>query len=214
MPGCKRKEIMHSEYRVLPPFNVLNDSLLLSPPLTSQELERLHRVGPRDERDPRKPRLILIKFATYRARHCVYSMRKALYTREEYAPKLFLNEDLTKRRSQLLAKTQALKKKQEAVWSLDRRRKNPDKKESRQSTALFLPVSIEMLDDHDLLDILDGDELPLANNVFIGTDQNFDLLKYNTNTPTQALLDTFTSHGFIPTATKPMQPELPTVQPP
>ena len=40
-------------------------------------------------------------------------------------------------------------------------------------------------------------------NVFIGTDQNFDLLKYNTHTNTQKLFDLFTSNGFIPSATKP-----------
>ena len=102
-------------------LNVLNESLLLSPPLTSQELDRLHRVGPRDERDPRKSRPILIKFATYRSRHRVYSRRKALFTREEHAPKLFLNEDLTKRRAQLLAKTRALKKskKLSGAWTAD-----------------------------------------------------------------------------------------------
>ncbi|ELT89225.1 hypothetical protein CAPTEDRAFT_192352 [Capitella teleta] len=99
-------------------LNVLNESLLLSPPLTSQELDRLHCVRPRDEQDPRKPRPILIKFATYRARHC---RRKGLYTREEYAPKLFLNEDLTKRLAQLLAKTRALKKnkKLSGAWTPD-----------------------------------------------------------------------------------------------
>jgi hypothetical protein len=37
----------------------------------------------------------------------------------------------------------------------------------------------------------------------MGTDQNFDLLKYNTHTHTQILLDTFISHGFNSTTTKP-----------
>lgn len=40
-------------------------------------------------------------------------------------------------------------------------------------------------------------------NVIIGTDQNFDLLKYSTHTNTSTLLNTFTSHGYIPTATQP-----------
>ena len=39
--------------------------------------------------------------------------------------------------------------------------------------------------------------------VIIGTDQNFDLLKCNSHSNTNTLLNIFTSHGFIPTTTKP-----------
>ena len=38
---------------------------------------------------------------------------------------------------------------------------------------------------------------------FIGTDQNFDLLKYDTNKNTQTLLGGFIESGFISTITKP-----------
>ena len=39
--------------------------------------------------------------------------------------------------------------------------------------------------------------------VILGTDQNFDLLKYNTDKNTKDLLDTFISAGFLPAITKP-----------
>jgi len=39
--------------------------------------------------------------------------------------------------------------------------------------------------------------------VILGTDQNFDLLKYNIDKNTKELLDSFISTGFLPTITKP-----------
>ena len=98
--------------------NALNENLLLDPPLTTQEIDRLHRVGPRGD----KPRPVLIKFATYRSRHRVYANRKALYS-ENSNVRLYLNEDLTRRRAQLLAKARSLKKEGKILgaWSADGR---------------------------------------------------------------------------------------------
>jgi hypothetical protein len=104
-------------------LDAINNALLMSPPVTVQELDRLHRVGPLSENSSDRAQPILLKFSTYRTRHRIYSRRKALYTEDENSPKLFLNEDLTKRRAQLLAKARALKKKKTiaGAWSADGR---------------------------------------------------------------------------------------------
>ena len=57
-------------------IDVLNESMnpKLSPPLRLEEIDRIHRVGPRD-----KPsRLVLVKFATYASRRRIYKARVGL----------------------------------------------------------------------------------------------------------------------------------------
>lgn len=101
-------------------LKAINENLQLTPPLSTQELDRVHRVGPRDNN---KPRGIIIKFATYRSRQRVYSKKKDLFTREPNKPRLFLNEDLTKPRAQLLAKARSYKRdnRLKGAWSADGR---------------------------------------------------------------------------------------------
>ena len=70
--------------------------VLLSP----ADIDRSHRVGvPRSGRN----RAILVKFATYRARHSLYSKRMDLRKTDEWK-NTFINEDLTSRRSKILFK--------------------------------------------------------------------------------------------------------------
>lgn len=95
-------------------LQILNSELKLEPPLSGSDIDRVHRVGPKS----RKDRPILIKFATYHARHKAFSNRKLL-KRSGW----FLNEDLTKIRSQLLFNAREMKRKSPIMdcWSADGR---------------------------------------------------------------------------------------------
>ena len=103
-------------------LEVINKNLNLSTPLTVQELDRLHRVGPFDE-SAEKPRAVLIKFATYHSRQRVYSKRREFFKAGNNGPRYYLNEDLTKRRAQILSKARSLKRhgKLLGAWSVDGR---------------------------------------------------------------------------------------------
>lgn len=91
-------------------IDVLNDRMKLTPPLTINELDRVHRVGKPSAETEAKPRAILMKFSTYRSKQRVHSAKRHLYTEDDDLPKLFLNEDLTRRRSELLWEARKLKK--------------------------------------------------------------------------------------------------------
>ena len=124
-------------------INILNKKLNLSPPISIDSIDRLHRVG---KPGGSHPRHILVKFSTYRARQHVYSQKKKLRTRthERHEPsgmpagtttdddneaedepnnKIYLNEDLTKRRATLLWEARKLVKDKQlkACWSFDGR---------------------------------------------------------------------------------------------
>jgi hypothetical protein len=66
-----------------------------------------------------KPRAILVKFATYRARQKIYKMRKEL--RSKGHNMVFFNEDLTKQRSELLFHARRLTQAGsiDSAWSSD-----------------------------------------------------------------------------------------------
>jgi len=74
------------------------------------ELDRAHRVGKPSDIAGAKPRAILMKFATHWSKQRVFNAKKKLYTEDENLPRLFLNEDLTRRRSELLWRARKLKK--------------------------------------------------------------------------------------------------------
>lgn len=61
------------------------------------DIDRSHRVGPVRGGQ----RALLVKFTTYRARQQLYAIRKDL-RKSEYLKGIFLNEDMTARRSKLL----------------------------------------------------------------------------------------------------------------
>ena len=84
----------------------------LDVPMTSADIDRSHRVGKPDNRG-RTPattkmrhRDIIVKYATYNARHRLYSMRKELQNTD--MNKVFINEDLTTYRSKLLFDARSL----------------------------------------------------------------------------------------------------------
>jgi hypothetical protein len=105
-------------------LQLVNETLALTPPLTISGVDRLHRVGKPAAKtdDKRKPRAILVKFATYRSRKRVMEVKDRLLD-EDADPKkaIWFNEDLTKLRSELLYLARAEKKKRnlEGVWTSD-----------------------------------------------------------------------------------------------
>jgi hypothetical protein len=92
---------------------VINETMKVEPPIQEQDIDRLHRVG---KQDGGKPRSIIVKFATYRARHRVMQCRRNLKNSN-----IFINEDLTRERSKLLYQSR-LTKRQEKIkdcWTHD-----------------------------------------------------------------------------------------------
>lgn len=116
-------------------LTIANHIMKLDPPLEIQEVDRVHRVGPATS----NTRQILVKFATYRSRQRMYKAKKNLRlptnttegasrwssspwaSRTPSQPKIFINEDLTKKRSHLLWEARKLKKegKISDCWSHD-----------------------------------------------------------------------------------------------
>ena len=125
-------------------IDIFNKRLKFVPPMTENDLDRIHRVGKPDARST--PRQILIKFATYRSRQRVYKERKKIRvpksnpqaptttdeeSRDEAAQEeddgpqavIYINEDLTKKRATLLWKARNLVKDKQirGCWSNDGR---------------------------------------------------------------------------------------------
>lgn len=95
-------------------ISLINETMEVQPPITIEDIDRVHRTGKKDSPTSRaaanstqetKPRAILVKFATYRARHRVMSNRKKLK-----GTKIFVNEDLTRARSTTLYKARMMKR--------------------------------------------------------------------------------------------------------
>ena len=68
--------------------------------ITLGDIDRSHRVGNRDNQNARA---IIVKFTSYRARQRMYLNRRA--DRD-----IFMSEDLTKKRSQIMFKARALRR--------------------------------------------------------------------------------------------------------
>ena len=114
-------------------LDLFNNSLDITPQITLNQIDRVHRVGPRKENSPRA---VLVKFATYRTRDAVFRQRTKLKKKSSRdnqnqvsdvdedkrndAP-IFINEDLTRNRSHLLylARQAKIKKKIIDCWSWD-----------------------------------------------------------------------------------------------
>jgi hypothetical protein len=120
-------------------LDVINDQLKLSPPLALTEVDRIHRVGNPNKKAPRPvqgaaleldgdanaqpprtpaPRQILVKLATYRSRKRVMDLRGYL---KNSSLGIFISEDLTRKRSELLYKARILKREGRinGAWSAD-----------------------------------------------------------------------------------------------
>ena len=84
--------------------------------MSLSEIDRSHRVG----NGKKKPRDILVKFATYRSRNRLYKSRSKAKDNAKYT-KVYVNEDLTKERSRLLYEARKLVKDEKFVgaWSYD-----------------------------------------------------------------------------------------------
>jgi exosome complex exonuclease DIS3/RRP44 len=97
-------------------LTTLNCRLGLAPPLTKDDIDRLHRTGKKNDDGP--PRQILIKFARYQERHRVLQKKMRLKNTG-----LFLSEDLTKCRNNLLylARQRKREGQLEDCWSYDGR---------------------------------------------------------------------------------------------
>lgn len=93
----------------------LNESMVIEPPLTNDDIAYVHRVG---REQPGKPRPIIIKMSNYRKRQAVFKMKKTLAN----SP-LSINEDLTPIRAKLLFRAREARRKGliTAAWSSDGR---------------------------------------------------------------------------------------------
>lgn len=88
--------------------------------MTITSIDRVHRVGAM--REDGKPRPILVKFATYRDRAQIYKSRSMLKNKKlPDGSHIYINEDLSQRRSSLLYNCRKLKKayKIQDCWSSD-----------------------------------------------------------------------------------------------
>ena len=103
-------------------LDLFNDKMKVSPPVTPYHIHRIHRTGPEKTGVPRQ---VLVKFATYRVRDKVFRSKRNLKEETSHVPspqtapssnyetskqKMFLNEDLTRARSNLLWRARLLKK--------------------------------------------------------------------------------------------------------
>ena len=101
-------------------LDVINNAMNLQPPLSSNDIERSHRLG--RQTDPARPRTMIVRFRSERTRDSVYQSRSALKTRNQDvqpALRLFVNEDLTQRRSLMAYQTRKLRaqKKLSDCWT-------------------------------------------------------------------------------------------------
>lgn len=72
--------------------------------ITIADIDRIHRVGKPPATDSSKPRSVIVKFATYRARRKVHILRRDILRQEG----IFVNEDLTRARSSLFYEARQL----------------------------------------------------------------------------------------------------------
>ena len=113
--------------------------------LRPSEIDRSHRVGkPSDEtisqqkKSKKKNRDIIVKFTSYNARSKLFNKRKQLReTEDEDLKRIFLNEDLTKRRSEILFEARNLRRanKLKAAYSSDGKVLVRDKKDKKQQIS-------------------------------------------------------------------------------
>ena len=94
-------------------MKLMNDTMKVTPPVSMENIDRVHRVGRKKENAPCG---ILVKFATYNVRSRVFRSKKNLKIDRdsqdldsEDKQQVFVNEDLTQTRSKLLWQARALK---------------------------------------------------------------------------------------------------------
>ena len=100
-------------------LSLFNNTMKLSPPVSMEHIDRVHRVGPVK---PGKSRPILVKFSMYRTRNSIFRAKKILKEVNQASNKnIYVNEDLTKFRSTLLYKAREMKRQKMITdcWSWD-----------------------------------------------------------------------------------------------
>ena len=95
---------------------LLNKELQFPAPMKRADICRIHRLGPRSSQG--QPRPIIVKMVSYQARSKVFSARSKL---KNSSSRLFINEDLTRTRSQLFYKARQLKREKKITdtWTHD-----------------------------------------------------------------------------------------------
>lgn len=106
-------------------LDLVNKEMKLVPPLERDDIARSHRSGDKDKAQDGR-RAILARFATYRIRDRVIRARRNLKTynikaKREDRPRVFINEDLTKQRMDILYQARQFKKQDKIkdTWSWD-----------------------------------------------------------------------------------------------
>ena len=106
-------------------IDLVNDTLKVTPALTADQIDRVHRTG---RHSAEKTRPILVKFTNYGARNQVIRSRGKLRDRNQNVQDqghqkqtVFINEDLTKYRAELLYHARQCKKDKtiDDCWSWD-----------------------------------------------------------------------------------------------
>ena len=94
---------------------VMDTARKLNVPLDEKQIGRSHRVG---RRVPGKPRAIIVKFTSYNMRRKFYQARK-----RTTGSGVFISEDLTKRRSNIMYIARGLKRDNliHSCWTTDGR---------------------------------------------------------------------------------------------
>ena len=91
-------------------LEMFNQKMKMSPPLSDQDIERCHRLG--RHTDPARPRSMIIRFKSERMRDSTYCARGFLKNHNkstELALRLYINEDLSLRRSLMAFQTRKLR---------------------------------------------------------------------------------------------------------
>ena len=93
-------------------LSVINNLIGMNPPVERHQLERSHRLGRKND-GPGRPRTrpIIVRFAKEKIRDDVYRARTRLkvHNQEHKDRQIFVNEDLTSRRSKLAYETRQMK---------------------------------------------------------------------------------------------------------
>ena len=91
-------------------ISLVNDAMKLSPPLKAHDIARSHRLGA--PREGGRPRPIIVRFVSDKARDAVYRARSGLkvYNSQNREAPVFVNDDLINRRAKLAFDCRKLKK--------------------------------------------------------------------------------------------------------
>ena len=102
-------------------LETFNSCLKLQPPLKSENIDRIHRLGKKTTAGPRP---VIVKFSGYDPRQRVFTSRTKLSKmKSDRLSRIYVNEDLTKHRAELTFKARTYRKSGSIadVWTNDGR---------------------------------------------------------------------------------------------